>query len=79
MKGKLDDVRLPFSTLDPIIGDVWSVLWEPDTILQTGNAFKILTSEVLSSASQQILGATIMTGLMAGIAIPVCMPEAQLA
>lgn len=48
------------------------MLWEPDTILQTGNALKILTSEVLSSAGQQILGATIMTGLMAGIAIPVC-------
>lgn len=49
------------------------MLWEPETILQTGSALKILTSEVLASAGQQILGATIMTGLMAGLTIPLCM------
>ena len=29
MTGKVDDVRLPFSTVDPVMGDIYSVYWEP--------------------------------------------------
>ena len=29
MNGKVDDVRLPYSTVDPIMGDMYSLLWEP--------------------------------------------------
>ncbi|KAF8979236.1 hypothetical protein BDQ17DRAFT_1439629 [Cyathus striatus] len=46
MSGVNDDVCLPFSVLDPIIGDVFSVLWEPEMIRETGSALKILTGEI---------------------------------
>lgn len=71
MAGKEDDVRLPFSVLDAIIGDVMSVLWEPETILQTGDALKILTGEILTQAGQQILAATVMTALMSAVQLPI--------
>ena len=64
MTGPLDDVRLPFSVLDPVVGDVFSVLWEPEMIRETGSALKILTSEVLSQLAQTALQATVMAGLL---------------
>ena len=71
MNGVNDDVRLPFSVLDPIVGDVFSVLWEPDMIRETGSALKILTSEVLSQLGLTVLQATIMTGLMTALQWPI--------
>ncbi len=35
MNGINDDVRLPFSVLDPIVGDVFSILWEPEMLSET--------------------------------------------
>jgi hypothetical protein len=70
MTGVQDDVRLPFSVLDPIVGDVFSVRWEPEMMEETGNALRILTTEVLSQVSTTVLQATIMTGLMAGLQWP---------
>jgi len=32
MNGKIDDVRLPYSTVDPIMGDIYSVFWEPEML-----------------------------------------------
>ena len=32
MSGKVDDVRLPFSTVDPVMGDCFSLLWEVSNI-----------------------------------------------
>ncbi|KAG5220206.1 DUF726-domain-containing protein [Salix suchowensis] len=55
---KRDDVRLPFSVLDPVVGDVFSVLWEPEMIRETGSALKILTGEVLTQLAQTALQAT---------------------
>ena len=49
MNGLNDDVQLPSSVLDPITGDVYSALWEPELIRETGSALKILTGEVLSN------------------------------
>lgn len=46
MNGKEDDVRLPFSTVDPIMGDIFSVLWEPDVLQSTGQTMNILATEV---------------------------------
>lgn len=71
MNGINDDVRLPFSVLDPIVGDVFSVLWEPEMIRETGSALKILTGEVLSQIGMTVLQATIMTGLMSALQWPV--------
>jgi hypothetical protein len=47
MSSVADDVRLPFSTLDPIVGDVISLLWEPETLRSMGNTMNLLATEVL--------------------------------
>lgn len=46
MSGKADDVRLPYSTVDPIMGDIYSVLWEPDMLRSMGDTINILATEV---------------------------------
>jgi hypothetical protein len=71
MTGLQDDVRLPFSVLDPVIGDVFSVLWEPEMIRETGSALSILTGEVLSQLGQTVLQATVMTALMSALQWPI--------
>ena len=71
VNGKLDDVRLPFSILDPIVRDVFSVLWEPEMIMETGSTIKILTSEILSQLGQTILQQTVMTALMGALQRPI--------
>jgi hypothetical protein len=70
MSGPQDDPRLPFSVLDPAIGDVFSVLWEPEMMSEMGNALKILTSEVLSQVTTTVLQATVMTALMSALQWP---------
>lgn len=49
MNGKIDDVRLPYSTIDPIMGDMYSVLWEPEMLQSMGDTINILATEVGSS------------------------------
>lgn len=71
MNGIQDDVRLPFSVLDPIVGDVFSILWEPEMMGETGNALKILTTEVITQLGQTVLQATVMTALMSAIQWPI--------
>lgn len=71
MSGPRDDVRLPFSVLDPIVGDVFSVRWEPEMMGETGNAIKLLTSEILSQLSTTVLQATVMTTLMSALTWPI--------
>ena len=46
MAGKEDDVRLPYSTIDPIMGDIYSVLWEPEMLTSMGDTINILATEV---------------------------------
>lgn len=70
MSGTADDVRLPFSTVDPVMGDIYSLLWEPDILRSTGKTMNILANEILTQSLQQILGATFLTTLMAGIMLP---------
>lgn len=76
MNGKQDDVRLPFSVLDPIVGDVFSVLWEPEMIQETGSALSILTGEVLTQIGQTVLQATVMTALMSALQWPISQSRA---
>jgi Protein of unknown function (DUF726) len=71
MTGPRDDVRLPFSVLDPIVGDVFSVRWEPEMMGETGNAIKLLTTEILSQLSTTVLQATVMTTLMSALTWPI--------
>ncbi|KAJ7729098.1 hypothetical protein DFH07DRAFT_871425 [Mycena maculata] len=75
MTGKLDDPRLPFSVLDPVVGDVFSVLWEPEMIQETGSALKILTGEVLTQIGQTVLQATVMTALMSALQWPIILTK----
>jgi hypothetical protein len=49
MNGKIDDIRLPYSTVDPIMGDMYSVLWEPEMLRSMGDTINILATEVLKS------------------------------
>ncbi len=46
MNGKIDDVRLPYSTVDPVMGDLYSVLWEPEMLTSMGATINILATEV---------------------------------
>lgn len=46
MTGKVDDIRLPYSTVDPIMGDIYSVLWEPEMLQSMGDTINILATEV---------------------------------
>lgn len=71
MTSALDDVRLPFSVLDPIVGDVFSVLWEPQMLGETGSALKLLGSEILSQVGTTVLQATVMTALMSALQWPI--------
>lgn len=70
MSGKYDDVRLPFSVMDPIVGDVVSVYWEPEMMHEMGAALKIFTTEILTQVGQQVLAATVMTALMSALQWP---------
>lgn len=47
MNGKIDDVRLPYSTVDPVMGDMYSVLWEPEMLTSMGDTINILATEVI--------------------------------
>jgi hypothetical protein len=56
MNGKVDDVRLPYSTVDPVMGDIYSVLWEPEMLRSMGDTINILATEV--SAGIIVIGCT---------------------
>lgn len=75
MTGNVDDVRLPFSTVDPIMGDIYSVHWEPEMLKSTGATMAILGTEALTSTVQQILGATFLASLMAGLSLPLILTK----
>ncbi|KAJ4421682.1 hypothetical protein N0V85_000067 [Neurospora sp. IMI 360204] len=75
MTGKVDDVRLPFSTVDPLMGDIYSVLWEPEMLTSMGDTINILATEALTQGLQQLLGSTILIGLMSAIQLPVVLTK----
>lgn len=75
MTGKVDDVRLPFSTVDPVMGDIYSLLWEPDMLRSTGDTINILATEALTQTIQQVLASTLLMGLMAAIQLPIILTK----
>jgi hypothetical protein len=75
MNGKVDDVRLPFSTVDPIMGDIYSVYWEPEMLQSMGQTITILATEALTQTLQQVLGSTILVALMAALQLPVVLTK----
>ncbi|ODQ82108.1 hypothetical protein BABINDRAFT_160300 [Babjeviella inositovora NRRL Y-12698] len=75
MNSTSDDVRLPFSTVDPIMGDLFSLLWEPEMLTSMGQTINILATEALTQSIQQILGSTVLIGLMASIQLPMALSK----
>ena len=75
MNGKVDDVRLPFSTTDPVMGDMYSVLWEPEMLQSMGDTINILATEALTQGLQQVLGSTILVALMASLQLPIVLTK----
>ncbi|KAK7417961.1 hypothetical protein QQX98_004263 [Neonectria punicea] len=75
LTGKVDDVRLPFSTVDPVMGDIYSVLWEPEMLRSIGDTINILATEALTQSIQQVLGATILAGLMSALQLPIVLTK----
>ncbi|EUC48720.1 hypothetical protein COCMIDRAFT_2384 [Bipolaris oryzae ATCC 44560] len=75
MNGKVDDVRLPYSTVDPIMGDIYSVLWEPEMLRSMGATINILATEALTQGLQQVLGSTILTALMSAMTLPLALTK----
>ncbi|CAG61726.1 uncharacterized protein GVI51_K12419 [Nakaseomyces glabratus] len=75
MVGNDDDVRLPFSTVDPVEGDLFSLYWEPEMLKSMGQTIGIVASEVFTQTIQQVLGATILTGLMSAIQLPMALSK----
>ncbi|KAI4268672.1 MAG: hypothetical protein LQ337_007711 [Flavoplaca oasis] len=75
MNGKVDDVRLPFSTIDPVMGDMYSILWEPEMLQSMGDTIRILATEALTQGLQQVLGSTILVALMASLQLPIVLTK----
>ncbi|KAK7992543.1 membrane protein C6F6.13c [Apiospora saccharicola] len=75
MTSKNDDVRLPFSTVDPVMGDIYSILWEPEMLTSMGDTINILATEALTQGLQQVLGSTILISLMAALQLPVVLTK----
>ncbi|PKS10604.1 hypothetical protein jhhlp_002358 [Lomentospora prolificans] len=75
MTGKVDDVRLPYSTVDSVMGDIYSVLWEPEMLRSMGDTINILATEALTQGLQQVLGNTILVSLMAALQLPVVLTK----
>lgn len=75
MTGTVDDVRLPFSTIDPVMGDIYAVNWEPEMLRSTGQTIQILGTEALTQTIQQVLGATFLATLMAGLSTPMILAK----
>ncbi|PWW78786.1 DUF726-domain-containing protein [Tuber magnatum] len=75
MNGIEDDVRLPYSTVDPVMGDIFSILWEPEMLRSMGQTINILATEVLTQSLQQVLGSTILVALMASLQLPVVLTK----
>lgn len=70
MIGNDDDVRLPYSTVDPVEGDLYALHWEPEMLKSIGQTINIVANELFTQAVQQVLGATILTAFISAIQWP---------
>ncbi|KAI9298557.1 DUF726-domain-containing protein [Neoconidiobolus thromboides FSU 785] len=75
LPGKGEDVTKPFSMVDSRIGDHFSLLWEPEALKHLGNSLKLLAGEVLSFAAQEILKHTLLSALLAALAVPMALSK----
>ncbi|CAO3594396.1 unnamed protein product [Absidia cylindrospora] len=72
---KEEAATLPFSPLDSVMGDHYTLYWEPDMLEELGSAFKIFATEAVTFSVQQALGHTIMGALLAGLAWPLALTK----
>ncbi|ORE01157.1 DUF726-domain-containing protein [Rhizopus microsporus var. microsporus] len=70
-----EEASLPFSTLDAIMGDHYTLYWEPEMLEELGSAFKILATEAVTFSIQQALAHTIMGALLSGLAWPLALTK----
>lgn len=70
MIGNDDDVRLPYSTVDPVEGDLYSLNWEPEMLKSIGQSITIIANELFTTTIQQVLGATVLTAFISAIQWP---------
>lgn len=70
-----DTSALPFSGLDPMLGDHYTLYWEPEMLAELGSAFKIFATEAVSFSIQQALTHTILGALLAGLAWPLALTK----
>ncbi|CAI1967606.1 hypothetical protein SEUBUCD646_0F00270 [Saccharomyces eubayanus] len=75
MVGNEDDVRLPFSTVDPVEGDLYSLYWEPEMLKSIGQTVSIVATEIFTTSLQQILGATVLTALISSVQWPMALSK----
>ncbi|KAF9184468.1 hypothetical protein BGZ51_003328 [Haplosporangium sp. Z 767] len=68
-----EDASLPFSTLDPINGDHFALFWEPEMLMQLGNALGLLATEVITLTAQEILKHTLLSALLSALAWPMAL------
>ncbi|KAI9257662.1 hypothetical protein BY458DRAFT_294428 [Sporodiniella umbellata] len=70
-----EEASLPFSTMDKLMGDHYTLYWEPEMLEELGSAFKILATEAVTFSIQQALAHTIMGALLAGLAWPLALTK----
>ncbi|KAF9089870.1 hypothetical protein BGX27_002383 [Mortierella sp. AM989] len=68
-----EDASLPFSTLDAVNGDHFALLWEPEMLMQLGNAIRLLATEVITLTAQEILKHTLLSALLSALAWPMAL------
>ncbi|KAI8099124.1 uncharacterized protein BX664DRAFT_13492 [Halteromyces radiatus] len=72
---KEEAATLPFSILDSVMGDHYTLYWEPEMLEELGSAFKIFATEAVTFSVQQALGHTIMGALLSGLAWPLALTK----
>ncbi|OAD80509.1 hypothetical protein PHYBLDRAFT_17414, partial [Phycomyces blakesleeanus NRRL 1555(-)] len=60
---------------DPLMGDHFTLFWEPDMLVELGSAFKIFATEAVTFSIQQALGHTVLGALMAGLTFPLALTK----
>ncbi|KAI8868099.1 DUF726-domain-containing protein [Ramicandelaber brevisporus] len=68
--GQADNGTLPFSTVDQVMGDLYSILWEPEALRELGDALKLIAGEVVSTAALQVLQHTVLNSLLSALTWP---------
>ncbi|KAI3625774.1 hypothetical protein CBS9595_001135 [Malassezia furfur] len=70
LRGPEDDPTLPFGVIDPVMGDAFSVMWDPEMMREMGNAMSILWNETIVQGVQQVLAATVAGAMFSALAWP---------